>query len=39
MAGASRRTLESEDPYKARLALERELRVMVSAYFEALKVS
>jgi len=39
MAGASRRTLESEDPNKARLTLERELRVMIAAYFEALKIS
>ncbi len=37
MAGASRRMLESEDPCGARPVLERELRVMVMAYLQALK--
>ncbi|GGH01222.1 TetR/AcrR family transcriptional regulator [Silvibacterium dinghuense] len=37
IAGGSRRMLESENPHTARLTLERELRVMVVSYLEALK--
>ncbi|MFT4114468.1 TetR/AcrR family transcriptional regulator [Silvibacterium sp.] len=37
IAGVSRRMLESEDPHTARQELERELRVMVMAYLDALK--
>lgn len=39
MAGGSRRMLEAEDPHGARVALERELQVMVVAYLEARKAS